>query len=140
MRSMRAGEGANSEAAWWFVEPDSAGAGAAVKMPPRPRARGGETDSASVIIVSSLFLALVAAALLVGGHVAIDPLLQSAITARENKGVGDIVYTMPDGVFCRRMAFDNVTAEITERPIERCRAELHKERPRSARGFAWGAH
>jgi len=79
---------------------------------------------------------LIAAALLVGGRAAIGPLLRSAFAAREANGVGDVVLSMPDGVFCRRMAFDNVTAEVTERAIERCPSLASKRG--APRGFAWG--
>ena len=81
---------------------------------------------------------------MIGGHAAIDPLLQSAMAAREPKGTGDVVVTMPDGIFCRHMSFDNVTAAISEGAIERCPDDIAGYRPRTSnsssnRGFAWGA-
>ena len=118
-------------------------------MSASPRWRGGArapawTRSApspgAIVIVSSLFLVLFTAALLIGGHAAIDPILQSAVDARETKGTGDVVVTMPDGIFCRHMSFDNVTAEIMEGGIERCTKDIAGNRPRTGRGFAWGAH
>jgi hypothetical protein len=96
--------------------------------------------SGRVVIVSSLFLVLFTAALLIGGHAAIDPLLQSAVDARETKGTGEVVVTMPDGIFCRHLSFDNVTAEIIEGGIERCANDIAGNRPHAGRGFAWGAH
>src|SRR5208282_794027 len=93
--------------------------------------------SGRLVVVASLFLALVAAALLAGGHTAIDPLLQAAVEAREARGVGDIVYTMPDGIFCRHMSFDNTTAEIVERALERCTDDIVGVRPHAMKGFAW---
>ncbi len=105
------------------------------------RARRDErAKSARIAIVVSLFLALLAAALLGGGHTVIDPLLQSAAAAREAKRVGDIVYSMPDGTFCRHLAFDNGTAELIEGAIEQCPNDLFKMRGRAAKGFAWGGH
>jgi hypothetical protein len=83
---------------------------------------------------------LFTAALLIGGHAAIDPILQSAVDARETKGTGDVVVTMPDGIFCRHMSFDNVTAEISEGGIERCTKDIAGNRPHTGRGFAWSAH
>jgi hypothetical protein len=108
----------------------------------RSRARMDEerAKSGRVVIVSSLFLVLSTAALLIGGHAAIDPILQSAVDARETKGTGDVVVTLPDGIFCRHMSFDNVTPEIVEGGIERCTKDIAGNRPRTDRGFAWAVH
>jgi hypothetical protein len=89
-------------------------------------------------IVLSLFLVLLMAALLVGGHSVIDPLLQAAASDREANRVGEIVFTMPDGAFCRHLAFDNMTGEVTERTIEQCDQDIAR-RAHARRGFAWGA-
>ena len=83
---------------------------------------------------------LLIAALLAGGRTVIDPLLQAAADARETKRAGDIVYTLPDGTFCRHLSFDNATAELTEGTIERCANDLSRDHPRAMIGFAWGAH
>ncbi len=82
---------------------------------------------------------LVVLVLLVGGHFAIDPLLQSAAAAREARRVGDIVYSMPDGGYCRHLAFDNATAEISERTVEPCAKSVGAAQARATNGFAWGA-
>ena len=116
------------------------GAFARARRPSRARLQEERAKSASVAIASSLFLALIAAALLVGGHAAIGPLLRSAIAARDAKETGDVVYTMPDGIFCRHMSFDNVTAEITGIALERCPDDIAGWRPFAAPKFAWGAH
>jgi hypothetical protein len=94
--------------------------------------------SARLVIVCSLFLVLVAGALLVGGHAVIDPLLQSAAAAREAKRVGEIVYSMPDRTFCRHLSFDNATAELSEGAVEECPRDLATKRVRQPTGFAWG--
>jgi hypothetical protein len=104
----------------------------------RARLHEERAKSASVAVVSSLFLLLVAAALLVGGHVTIGPLLQSAIAAREAKGIGEIVYTMPDGVFCRHVSFDNVTAEVAESAIAHCPDTITARRTLAPHKFVWG--
>src|SRR5271154_5408367 len=62
--------------------------------------------SRRVVIVSSLFAAFIATAMLAGGRAMVDP-LKAAVAAQEARGSGDIVYTMPDGVYCRHMSFDN---------------------------------
>lgn len=96
-------------------------------------------SSLRAIIVSSLFLMVLASAMLFGGHAALDPLLQSAIAARHPDGRGDVVFMLPDRVYCRHLSFDNVTGDIAETSIEFCPEEIVKEqRGRSARGFAWG--
>ena len=87
-----------------------------------------------VVVVLSLFLALLAAALLIGGRSSIDPMLHAAAEARQTHRVGEIVFTMPDGTFCRRLAFDNKTADITESTVHRCpEARPRPIRPRPRR-------
>jgi len=89
-------------------------------------------------IVFSLFLALLAAIFLVGGRVVIDPLLQRAANNREAYRVGEIVLTMPDGKFCRHLAFDNKTAELSEGIIKQCPSEHAGDRAAAINGFSWG--
>jgi hypothetical protein len=96
-------------------------------------------SSARAFIVSSLFLMGLASAMLFGGHAALDPLLQSAIAARDPQTLGDVVYTMPDRVYCRHLSFDNVTGDISETSIDFCPDQVGRQQHgRSARGFAWG--
>jgi len=136
--AMHAGKAASRDSSARFVQADRAGA--------TPRAwrsswalhdEDGATSTRAVI-VSSLFLVVVASALLFGGHAALDPLLQSAIAARQARGVGDVVYPMPDGIYCRHLSFDNTTAEVAEAAIERCPDDVAGQRIRSSKGFAWG--
>jgi hypothetical protein len=95
--------------------------------------------AASVAIAFSLFFALLVAALLVGGQAVLEPLLHSAAALGEANRVGQIVYTMPDRVFCRHLSFDNRTAEIAERAIDQCPNDLNRVHSRgTAMGFAWG--
>jgi hypothetical protein len=137
---MNATDGVGPEAGAWFVEADHVSVTALARRRWRARLYDERAKSGRVIIVSSLFLTVIAATLMMGGHAAIDPLLQSAMAAREPKGTGDIVMTMPDGIFCRHLSFDNVTAEIKEGAIERCPDDIARNRARgSNRGFAWGA-
>ena len=137
---MSAAEKVGWDAGAWFVEADHVSITALARRRSRARMDEERAKSGRVVIVSSLFLVLFTAALLVGGHAAIDPLLQSAVNARETKGTGEVVVTMPDGIFCRHLSFDNVTAEITEGGIERCASDIAGNRPRPGRGFAWRAH
>jgi hypothetical protein len=134
--AMSVSDGAGREAGAWFVEADHVSVTALARRRWRARFNDDRAKSGRVIVVSSVFLTLLAAALMIGGHAAIDPLLQSAMQTRDTKGTGAVVYTMPDGIFCRHMSFDNVTAEIAEGPIERCGDDI-AARPRSSRGFAW---
>jgi hypothetical protein len=137
---MSAAEKASRDAGAWFVEADHVSVTALARRRSRARIDEERAKSGRVVIVSSLFLVLFTAALLIGGHAAIDPILQSAVDARETKSTGDVVVTMPDGIFCRRMSFDNVTAEIVEGGIERCTNDIARNRPRTGRGFAWSTH
>lgn len=134
---MRTGEQTGPAHDAWFVEPDP-GVASQPRRNSRHRASEERASSARAVIASSLFLVVLATALLVGGHAAIDPLLQSAIAARDAKGIGSIVYTMPDGIYCRHMSFDNTTAELAESSVERCPEGIAPERVRSGRSFAWG--
>jgi hypothetical protein len=93
--------------------------------------------SVRVVIVTSTFLVLLAGGLLIGGHAAIDPLLHSIIEAPEANGVGHVVYTMPDGIYCRHVAFDNVTAELTESAIEPCKNDIAARGRHAGAGFTW---
>jgi hypothetical protein len=137
---MSAAEKVARDAGAWFVEADHVSVTAMARRRSRARMDEERAKSGRVVIVSSLFLVLFTAALLVGGHAAIDPILQSAVDARETKGTGDVVVTMPDGIFCRHMSFDNVTAEIVEGGIERCTKDIAGNRPHTGRGFAWAVH
>src|ERR1700757_3779352 len=109
---MQPSQEASANAGAWFVEADRT----------RTRARFDENrvTSAHAVIASSLFLVLFALALMLGGHAALDPLLQSAIAAHQPRGPGQLVVALPDGVYCRKMSFDNATAEIVEGAIQRC--------------------
>jgi len=104
------------------------------------RARRDEqrAKSTTFAMAFSLFLALAAAALLAGGRSLIDPLLQSAAAAREARRVGEAVYALPDGIYCRRAAFDNGTGELTGGALELC--PTRNNRVRVTTGFSWGAH
>lgn len=110
-------DAAHTEAAAWFVEADQPDA---ATRRARSQAYDESIKSARLAIVSSLFLVLLGAGILLGGHAAIDPLLQSAVEARQAKGVGEVLYAMPDGIFCRHVAFDNLTAQVSEGSLEHC--------------------
>ena len=132
---MRAGQRAGTDAVSWVAAADHASARA------RRAARAYRDDqrakSARLAVVLSLFLVVLAAALLVGGRVVIDPMLQSAAQARAINRVGAIIYTMPDGIFCRHLSFDNVTAELTEGGVEKCEGPTAGRANRIS-DFAWG--
>jgi hypothetical protein len=104
------------------------------------RARRDERHAKAVRtgVVLSLFFVLLTAALLVGGRAVIDPLLEAASGDREANRIGEIVYTMPDGAFCRHLAFDNVTGEVTERTVEQCDGNIGKPSKHARMGFTWG--
>jgi hypothetical protein len=130
-------QGASPQAAAW--SPDSPTGQA--KRPSHARFAVEREKSVSVVIVSSVFLVLIAATLLIGGHAAIGPLLQSAMEAREAKGEGDVVFTMPDGIYCRHMSFDNTTATVSEGTVEHCGGdEVIRPRSPTNRAFSWKTH
>jgi len=138
--AMQAAEKTGPHSGSWFVEPDRV----AARPGARSRARGlrRDTTSARAIIVSSAFLALLTAALMVGGHLAvdaaIDPLLRPTMAPRDTIAVGDVVLPMADRRYCRHMSFDNATAEMVEGTIERCPDNLGSSGRHTGRGFTWG--
>jgi hypothetical protein len=136
---MSAAESMSREAGAWFVEADHVSVTALARRRSRARQEDARTRSGRVIIVASLFLALLTTALLFGGRAALEPLLRSAEQARATMGTGEVVYTMPDGIFCRHVSFDNLTAEISEGGIARCANDIAGKRPHTNRGFAWRA-
>lgn len=103
----------------------------------------GTATSTRAVITASVFIVLLAIALL-GGHAAIDPLINGSADMRDARGSGDVVVTMPDGKFCRHMSFDNATASMVEGTIEPCRVDITRDRGAAVstppRGFAWGVH
>jgi len=137
--AMSAADGMSPDAGAWFVEADHVAVTALARRRSRARVEDARTRYGRVVIVASLFLALLTTALLFGGRSAIEPLLQSAEQARATMGSGEVVYTMPDGNFCRHVSFDNLTAEIHEGGIARCTNDIAGNRPHNNRGFAWHA-
>jgi hypothetical protein len=92
-------------------------------------------------IVLSLFLVLVIAAVSIGGHSVIGPMLQRAMAQpADSHRKGSIVFTMPDGTFCRHLAYDNQTAELTESAVIQCPDARPREAAQARSGFAWGSH
>ena len=94
-----------------------------------------------VAVVLALFLVLLAGALLVTCRAVIDSMLQAPIDPRVANKVGDIVFTLPDGAFCRHLSFNNATAELMESSATPCpEAKPRGKKSDSQSGhFAWGA-
>lgn len=114
-------------------------------LPPKKglpaRLRDDGATSTRAVIASSVFIVLLGVALLVGGRVAIDPLLHRLPETSDARGSSDVVVTMPDGKFCRHMSFDNTTANMIEGTIEPCRVDITRDTGSAVstpRGFAWG--
>jgi hypothetical protein len=121
----------------WYVVPDRFDA----PLPPALKQRRHHDDeraqSLALAITTALLFVLIAGAVMFGGHAAIAPLLHQS-TAGEFNRTGDIVYAMPDDVFCRHMAFDNVTGEITSAAVEPCPAAVRGADAPGAGEFKWG--
>jgi hypothetical protein len=91
-----------------------------------------------VAIVLSLFLSLLAMTLLFGAPAVLDPVLRPAATREANR-VGDVLFMLPDGSFCRHLSFDNRTAQVTGGAVERCeQVRFHGAGRTAANGFSWG--
>lgn len=135
---MRMAKEASMRPPTWFTAPDHDANSMGRRPAGRRRPEDGPT-SFRAIVVSSAFLVVFSVALMIGGHAAIDPLMRSAIAARETKDLGDVVVTMADGKFCRHMSFDNATAEIVEGKVGPCPDNITRGQFRAYRGFAWGS-
>jgi hypothetical protein len=125
----------------WNVKPDQNRRRIVVPRLLRSRRADLRAKTARLVVVLSLFLVLMIAAVFVGGRSVIGPMLQKAMaqTADAHRR-GSIVFTMPDGTFCRHLAFDNKTAELTESTVMQCPEARPREAARAPSGFAWGAH
>jgi hypothetical protein len=134
--TMRVEQHAGSRAEWLAAAVNHVGGRKLERWSIRARRDEQHAKAVRTGIVLSLFLVLLMAALLVGGRALIDPLLQSAADDRDANRVGEIVYTMPDGAFCRHLAFDNVTGEVTERTVEQCDQDIGR-RTHAKAGFSW---
>ena len=101
----------------------------------------GRAKTARLAVVSSLFLVFLAVVLFVGCRKVVGPMLrEAAAQSSEAHRKADIVFTMPDGAFCRHLAFDNRTAELRESTVVQCQEARPRESRRPPRGFAWGPH
>jgi hypothetical protein len=129
---------AATESSGSSVEPAPTEGEARARVSARRRQEERE-HSLGLIITISLSFILFAAAILIGGHAFIAPLLQRAAAARDANGTGDVVYTMPDGVFCRHVSFDNGTGDITEDGVEECPGSAVSKAQNEAPEFKWGS-
>jgi hypothetical protein len=128
-----------AKTAAWFANGESPVVNPRARKAYRSRAESGAT-SFRAIVASSFFLVLLAASLMFGGRAAIDPILRMAFPARSDGPVASLVYSMPDGKFCRHMSFDNTTSQLVEGGVETCPDSVARREFRAAGGFAWGGH
>ena len=118
---------------------------AGVRSVPRSnvRVRRDERNAkiSRLAVVLALFLVLLAGALLVTCRAVIDSMLQAPPDPRVANKVGDIVFTLPDGAFCRHLSFNNATAELMESTATPCpeAKPRGRESDRPSSHFAWGA-
>ena len=142
IREMRVVRKTHTQAAEWLADAVSTYTRPPEKirlMPVRPSASTAGS-SIRAVIASSVFIILLAAALLVGGHAAIDPFLHPSLDMADARGSSDVVVTMPDGKFCRHMSFDNTTGTMVEGTISACTVDITRDKRPAVtqeRGFAW---
>jgi len=136
---MSAGNTEDGETMNWYVEPDHFGARRTALSLSRRRRHADEcVNSLAFAVTAALLFVLVAGAVMFGGRIAIAPLLPR--NGADADRTGSIVYAMPDGVFCRRMAFDNSTAEVTSVAVERCPGAIGVAGGPAGGRFDWGHH
>jgi hypothetical protein len=137
---MSTGKDAATETVDWYVEAERASPNARGRISLRAQRDEQRANSLALIIATAILFVLFAAAIMFGGRAAIGPLLSRAIDSRDVNGTGDIVYAMPDGVFCRHMSFDNATGEVTEGAIAQCPDRIGGGGLLTNSKFKWGAH
>lgn len=137
MPAMSPGDRSGADTIDWYVERDRLDA----PLPPALALRRHHDDeraqSLALAITTALLFVLIAGAVMFGGRAAVEPLLHRS-SARELDRTADVVYAMPDNVFCRRMAFDNVTGEISRATVEPCPATVGGPAAPNAGEFKWG--
>ena len=136
---MSTGEAAGADMIDRYVALDHSQAKSGPRAFSRARRDEGRVNSLALIVTASLLFVLVISALLVGRHGVIGPLLSHGNSAAEGNSIGDIVYAMPDGVFCRHMSFDNVTGVVRESGMERCTELSRRPDPSTSTAFKWNA-
>jgi hypothetical protein len=136
--AMSATERARAAASSWYKPPDRIRSNAAARV----RKDEQRTKKTRSIIVLSIFLAFLVPALFIGCRAFIGPMLRTNAEERQANRIGEVVFTMPDGAFCRRLSFDNKTAEVNESTVDHCPEARprgkEKEADTSRKGFAWG--
>lgn len=136
---MSAGKRASTDSAEWYVHANHAGRFGHGTHASHASLDERRANSLALIITTSLLFVLFASALMVGGHAIISPLLRASPASGGINRRGDIVYTMPDGMFCRHMTFDNSTGRITAGGMDRCDPGVGGGT--ADRGpFRWGTH
>jgi hypothetical protein len=143
MAGMSTGEHVHSGTIDWYVEPDYTRHDVRARESMRARHDQERAHSLGLIITTSLLFVLFAAAVTFGGHAAIVPLLQEAVAARDAQGLpvtGSIVYTMPDGVYCRYLSFDNTSGEFGSAAIRQCPDQAREESSGAVSSFKWNNH
>jgi len=134
---MSAGKAEDGETMNWYVEPDHFGTRRTALSVSRRRRGDERVNSLAFAVTAALLFVLVASAVMFGGRAAIAPLLPRN-SASDADRTGSIVYAMPDGVLCRRMAFDNSTAEVTSVAVEPCPGAVGVASGPMAGKFEWG--
>ena len=132
---MSAGQAEDGETMNWYVEPNHFGPRRTTLSLSRRRRGDERVNSLAFAVTAALLFVLVASAVMFGGHAALAPLLPRASDADRT---GSILYAMPDGVLCRRMAFDNGTAEVTSVAVEPCPGGIGVAGGPAAGRFEWG--
>jgi hypothetical protein len=132
-----AGESAGADMIDWYVEPDHSRAEPHMRASSRFRREQERANSLALIVTISLLFVLFASALMVGGRSAIGPLLSRGTTAHDANSKGDIVYAMPDGVYCRHLSFDNTTGAISVGTVEPCTERSRSAGPEISTTFKW---
>jgi hypothetical protein len=103
----------------------------------RRRAREARIKYWRVMIVSAFFVLLLGSSLLAGAVLIVKTLRTASGETAASTRIGRMTFPMFDGVFCRHVLIDNVTAQTKEEKISRCDDRAVRSRHGSST-FNWG--
>jgi hypothetical protein len=138
--AMTAGGWASATVPASNVRPDQSRRRTVVPWSSRSRRLELQAKTARLVVVLLLFLMLITAAVFIGGRSVIGPMLQKAMAQTRDTHRTALCPKMPEGTFCRHLAFDNKTAELRESTVLQCPEARPRESTHAPSGFAWGVH
>jgi hypothetical protein len=99
-----------------------------LRRPGRAWRNDNEWKTPPAPVILSLSLVLLAAALLIGGPLVINPLLKTAADERQGARLGDVTSATPQRTFCRFRPSNDTAGELSKGSGETCAPEEPRAR------------